>query len=120
MPDKKPAVVKKVKAFPINATFTVGTQAIPAKIAKLTPLGFLAETQAAFLKAGDKFTVAFEIPVLHVNVTEACVIVKHYSHWIEKEGGKVPGFLIEAHFQQLSEGVGGKIVDFLSALRSKP
>lgn len=127
MPADKAPQVKKVRAFPIPVNLTLGAAGtspaappIPMNIVKLTQQGFLAETQVASMKLGEKGQVQFEIPVSHDAINEACVIVKHYSHWVEKDGGQVPGFLIEAHFHQLSEAALKKITSFLSSLRRTP
>lgn len=118
MGSEKTPQVKKVRAFPIAATLSLGAHPpIPIKIVKLTQQGFLAESQTASMKLGEKGQAQFEIPVTHDVINESCVIVKHYSHWVEKDGGQAPGFLIEAHFQQLSEAALKKITSFLNSLR---
>lgn len=110
--------VKKVRAFPIPVSLTIGVApAISAKIVKLTPQGFLAETAVASLKVGERAQAQFEIPVTHDRLSEMCIIVKHYSHWLEKDGAQIPGFLVEAHFQNLSDAGGKKVNAFLASLR---
>lgn len=116
-PNETPTV-KKVRAFPIPVTLTFGaTPPVAAKIVKLTEQGFLAETTEGSLKPGERGQAQFEIPVAHDLIQEHCIIIKHYSHWVAKDGGQVPGFLIEAHFQNLSDAGGKKIRAFLASLR---
>ncbi len=50
-------------------------------------------------------------------LSEMCIIVKHSPHWLEKDGAQIPGFLVEAHFQNLSNDGGKKVNAFLASLR---
>lgn len=134
--------VKKVRAYPIPATLTLGTANLSGQVVKLTPQGFLLECPLTALKPGDKFEIKFELPVLNVSIAEACVLVKVYSHWgtmptggsAAAEGGSLtpppgqqatPGaapasskvnLLIEAHFQNASLQGKERINSFLNAL----
>lgn len=134
--DKK-AVVKKVRAFPINAQLKIGASAIKASIVRLNTRGVLAEVAVSDLLPGEKCEMAFEIPVLHFAINEQMVVVKQYSQW---QGGKhaqvqmqaqaqapaaqqpstnpKPGVahLVEAHFTALSETGRERIVAFLKAV----
>lgn len=84
MADKQ-VKVKKVKAYPIptqikgvpgNESFaTVG------QIHKLALTGFLCEVPPLSHQPGDKFVVAFELPAVHLQVTETIVMVKLYNQW---------------------------------------
>lgn len=98
----------KIIAFPMAAKMTVGADTVDGQILKLTPSGFLIEMPLQGLKTGEKFQVAFEIPITHHQVTEACVIVKLYT--------TIDSNVIEGHFQSLSLDNEIKIKRFLHSV----
>lgn len=131
--------VKKVRAYPIPATLTIGTANLSGQVVKLTTQGFLAECALTALKPGDKFEIKFELPVLNVSIAEACVLVKVYSHWgTMPTGGSAAAegqsltppsapegaagasskvnLLIEGHFQNTSLKGKERLTSFLNAL----
>jgi hypothetical protein len=111
--------VKKVNPYPISTTLTFGTTAIPGRIVKLTTQGFLVEIEAGSYKVGEKFDAVFELPLSNDKISEPCVVVKHYTHWLEKDGKKTPGFLLEGHFQNTLGSSSLKITAFLAGIRRK-
>lgn len=114
MPDK----MKPVKAFPIAAQIAHAGAPYPSQIVKLTMQGFLAEMTSSQLKTGDKFDCTFQLPIGGEALTEACVVIKHYTHWIENQGTKVAGYLIEGHFRPLSDKGGAQVSQFLRAVNA--
>jgi hypothetical protein len=125
--------VKKVKAFPIAATVKVGTAALQGQVVKLAPQGFLVELAIGHFRPGDKFEITFELPVMHHEITEQCVVMKIYTQWAGNKssdpasaakppegGASAQGksqFLIESHFVALNAVNRGKVDAFLRAVR---
>jgi hypothetical protein len=107
----KPNVVKvKVKAYPIAARLTIGAAPapIPGQILKLTPHGFLVEALVPAMKTGEKFTIAFELPVLHKMITDHCVVVKMYTSPETQ--------VVEGHFQSITGDNESAIMRFLASI----
>lgn len=100
--------IKKIKAFPIAAKLTFGTEAKTGQILKLTPTGFLVEAAIAGLKTGEKFAIDFELPVLHSQISGPCVLVKLYT--------TVETHVIEGHFENLPQDQETKIMKFLASI----
>jgi hypothetical protein len=107
---KGKATVVKVKAFPIAAKLTIGAspESIPGQILKLTAHGFLVEASVTAMKTGEKFTITFELPVLHEAVTAPCVVVKIYT--------SSEAQVIEGHFQSISAQNEKTIMRFLASI----
>lgn len=102
--------IKKVKAYPIPAKMTVGTspETVSGQVLKLNQRGFLIEANVPAWKTGDKFSITFELPVLHKVLNEACVVVKLYT----STGAQV----IEGHFQSITQDGEGHIMRFLASM----
>jgi hypothetical protein len=110
LPNKGKTQVVKVKAFPIAAKLTIGNspEARAGQILKLTPHGFLVEANVPAMKTGDKFAIAFELPVLRKQVTDQCVAVKLYTS---------PGTqVIEGHFLSIAAENEQSIMRFLASI----
>jgi hypothetical protein len=105
---KSKTKVVKVKAFPFAAKMTVGANVAEAQILKLTASGFLMEAQMPGLKTGEKFQIAFELPVVQKAISEMCVVVKLYT--------TVESHVIEGHFHSLPAEEERKIRQFLSRI----
>ena len=110
MHNKGKATVVKVKAYPITAKLTIGEspEGFAGQILKLTARGFLVEAIVPAMKTGEKFGIAFELPVLHEAVADQCVVVKMYTS---------PGTqMIEGHFQSISAASEHAIMRFLASI----
>lgn len=112
-------IAKKVRPFPIAAQVAGGEAPVRGNIIKLTPLGFLIEIGANFMKVGEKYEVTFELPVSHFTVKEGVVVVKSYNQFggDTKAGGNLVRVL-EMHFRAVSHANKEKITEFLKMVKA--
>ncbi len=100
-------VVKKVKAYPIDADFVHSGQAAPikGKIVRLTTGGMQALFERSVFGVGDVVRFSFEFPVMKNRVEETAKVVKAYIQFRDDTKTK-KDHLIEFHFKDLtSEGL---------------
>ncbi len=112
--------VKKVRPYPIPATISGGEKPLSGNLIKLTQMGFLIEVGANFMKVGEKYQVAFDIPMANWNVHEGVVVVKSYNQFGGAVGAAAGGSLVrvlEMHFRSLSSASKEHIVDFLTKIK---
>ena len=121
----KNAQVKVVKAFPLKCGFKSEAGAFPGQILKMNLMGFIADIGAVQPRAGDRFEVTFDLPVLGHSVATVGVVVKTYNQL----GGvsAPPGVassnlacMVEMHFRGLNDVDKSKISSYLAQASGSP
>lgn len=107
--------IKKVSPYPIAATLT-GTDTVVGKIAKLTNIGILCETEKP-LQLGQQFTVAFTLPVIGRTVQAIGVVIKTYARYGGTPGKEKSHTLNEVHFRNLGDEDRIAVHNFLTSIR---
>lgn len=110
------ATVKKVTPYPIPITVTKGSDTVSGRIAKLTNVGLLAETEKP-LSLGQQYSVTFTIPVINRTVQVAVVVIKTYARYGGEPGKTRSHTINELHFRNLSDEYKISIHSFLSSIR---
>src|SRR5687768_10909137 len=93
--------VKKVSPYPITASLT-GPESLVGKIAKLTSIGVLCETEKP-LVLGQQFTVVFTLPVVGRTIQAMGIVIKTYARYGGEPGKSKSHSLNEIHFRNLGD-----------------
>ena len=107
--------VRKISPYPIPATLT-GEETMAGKIAKLTNVGVLCETEKP-LQPGQQFTLAFTLPVIGRTVQAVGVVIKTYARYGGEPGKSKSHSLNELHFRNLGDEDKIAVHNFLTAIR---
>src|SRR3954471_9327826 len=107
--------IKKVSPYPIAATLT-GTESMTGRIAKLTNVGILCETERP-LQVGQQFTIAFTLPVVGRTVQAMGVVIKTYARYGGEPGKSKSHSLNEMHFRNLGDEDRIAVHNFLTSIR---
>jgi hypothetical protein len=107
--------VKKVSPYPIAATLS-GSETLAGRIAKLTSVGILCETEKP-LQVGQQFTVVFTLPVVGRTVQAMGVVIKTYARYGGEPGKSKSHSLNEIHFRNLGDEDHKAVHNFLTSIR---
>lgn len=112
-------VVKKVKAYPIEAALDLNGVKRPIDVVYLSPSGFLARLKTpAMVTVGEYYHTVFELPVAHTYVNAQVRVIKTYDRSTDLKTRTVER-MAELHFETLSEDHKKNILSFLSAIGQK-
>jgi hypothetical protein len=114
---------ESLSPFDANIIEKDGAPAIPGKILKISPVGFLFQLVGSTgLKVSSLVTVQFQLPGSNFLVSQPAMVVKTYLRWAEAKPGQgyhvdvksnVKVQMFEFHFTQLSNDVRSLITKYL-------
>ncbi len=109
------AKIKKVSPYPIAASLA-GPETLAGKIAKLTSVGILCETEKP-LQLGQQFTVVFVLPVIGRSIQAVGIVIKTYARYGGEPGKAKSNTLNEIHFRNLGDEDRIAVHNFLVSIR---
>ncbi len=118
MPNSGQPIVKKVKAYPFDASVEGLGKKLDIQVKKITQTGIIAAVGPILFVVGEEFHILLELPTLRKRVSSNAKVVKTFDQFVADHGasGHVER-LVEFQFIGLSADHRANIQNFTSLIK---